>query len=97
MFAFAPITEDSMGKTATGRARMEPEVKDEAERILGESGLSASEAMGMFYREVILHHGLPFPMHNFNEMTRTVLKKSEQGMEVAPFDSTEALFEDLGI
>jgi DNA-damage-inducible protein J len=86
-----------MGKTATARARMEPEVKEEAERILEECGLSASEAIGMFYRQVILHHGLPFPVQNFNEQTRTVLKKSDRGVEVTRFDSAEALFEDLGI
>jgi DNA-damage-inducible protein J len=86
-----------MGKTATARARMEPEVKDEAERILEECGLSASEAIGMFYRQVILHHGLPFSVQNFNEETRKVLKASEQGLEVTRFDSSEALFEDLGI
>lgn len=86
-----------MGKTATARARMEPEVKDEAEKILEECGLSASEAIGMFYRQVILHHGLPFAVQNFNEETRTVLKKSELGVEVTRFDSAEALFEDLGI
>ncbi|HKJ92672.1 MAG TPA: type II toxin-antitoxin system RelB/DinJ family antitoxin [Longimicrobiales bacterium] len=86
-----------MGKTATARARLEPEIKEEAEKILGECGLSASEAIGMFYRQVILRHGLPFPVQNFNEETRTVLRQSEKGLDVARFDSAEALFEDLGI
>jgi DNA-damage-inducible protein J len=89
--------EDSMGKTATARARMEPEIKEEAERILEECGLSASEAIGLFYRQVILRNGIPFPVQNFNEETRTVLRKSERGIEVARFDSAEALFVDLGI
>jgi DNA-damage-inducible protein J len=86
-----------MGKTATARARMEPEIKEEAERILEECGLSASEAIGLFYRQVILRNGVPFPVQNFNEETRTVLRKREQGIEVARFDSAEALFEELGI
>lgn len=86
-----------MAKSATARARMEPEVKSEAERILEECGLSASEAISLFYHQVILHNGLPFPVQNFNETTRTVLRKSEQGLEVTRFDSAEALFEDLGI
>lgn len=86
-----------MGKTATARARMEPEIKEEAEKILEECGLSASDAIGLFYRQVILRHGLPFPVQNFNEETRTVLKKSERGLEVTRFDSAAALFEDLGL
>ena len=71
-------------------------MKDEAERILEECGLSASEAIGLLYRQVILHHGIPFPVQNFNAETRTALRKSEQGLEDARFDSTEALFDDLG-
>lgn len=86
-----------MGKTATARARIEPDVKEEAERILDECGLTASEAIGLFYRQVILRHGLPFPVQNFNDGTRKVLRKSERGVEVRRFDSAEALFEDLGI
>jgi len=38
-----------------------------------------------------------FPVQSFNEETRSVLRKSEHGLEVARFDSAEALFEDLGI
>lgn len=86
-----------MGKTSTARARMEPEIKEEAEKILAECGLSASEAIGMFYRQVILRQGLPFSVRNFNEETRTVLRKSERGLEVTRFDTADALLEDLGI
>lgn len=86
-----------MSKTATARARIEPEIKEEAERILEECGLSASEAIGLFYRQVILSHGIPFPVHNFNAETRTILRNSERGIEVKRFGSAEALFEDLGI
>lgn len=86
-----------MSKSATARARMEPEVKEKAEKILEECGLSASEAIGLFYRQVILHHGLPFPVQNFNEETRMALRKSEQGIEITRFETAEGLFEDLGI
>jgi DNA-damage-inducible protein J len=85
-----------MSKTATARARVEPEVKEEAERIFGDCGLSASQAIGLFYRQVILERGLPFPIKSFNEETRRVLRESERGVEVQQFDSEEALFEDLG-
>ncbi len=86
-----------MVRTSTARARIEPEVKEEAERILEECGLSASQGINLFYRQVILHHGLPFSVQNFNEETRKVLKASEGGVDVVRFDSAAALFEDLGI
>lgn len=97
IMAVASKRKETMGKTATARARLEPQVKQEAEKILDECGVTASEAIGLFYRQVILHHGLPFEVKNFNEETGRVLRKSEAGVGVTRFDSAEALFEDLGI
>lgn len=86
-----------MSKSGTARARIEPEVKREAEQILGDCGLSASQAIGLFYRQVILERGMPFSIKSFNEDTRRVLRNSEKGVEVEQFESADALFEDLGI
>lgn len=86
-----------MNKTTTARARIEPELKEEAERILRDCGLTASQAIGLFYRQVILERGMPFPIRSFNEETRRVLRNSEDGIEVEQFESAEALFEDLGM
>jgi DNA-damage-inducible protein J len=86
-----------MAKSATARARVEPEVKREAEKILNECGLSASQAINLFYRQVILERGMPFQIRSFNEATRRVLKNSEKGVEIEQFESADALFEDLGI
>ncbi|MDY6268283.1 MAG: type II toxin-antitoxin system RelB/DinJ family antitoxin [Selenomonadaceae bacterium] len=47
-------------KTATLYARMEPEVKEEAEHILAALGMSASNAITLFYKQIILQRGLPF-------------------------------------
>lgn len=87
----------TMNKTATARARIEPEIKEEAEKILSDCGLSASQAISLFYRQVILERGLPFPIKRFNAETRRVLKSSERGIGVDQFESADALFEDLGI
>ncbi len=47
-------------KSSTIRARVEPALKEQAERILSELGLNATEAITLFYRQVALHKGLPF-------------------------------------
>jgi DNA-damage-inducible protein J len=49
-----------MAKTETIRARVEPELKREAEAVLKALGLNASEAITLFYRQVALRRGLPF-------------------------------------
>lgn len=50
-------------KTANVYARIEPEVKDQAESILASLGIPASNAINMFYKQIILHRGLPFAVH----------------------------------
>lgn len=47
-------------KTATLYARIEPDVKEQAESILSELGIPASNAINMFYKQIIMHRGLPF-------------------------------------
>jgi DNA-damage-inducible protein J len=47
-------------KTANVVARVEPEIKEQAEGIMEKLGLSASTAINMFYRQVIYWNGMPF-------------------------------------
>ena len=49
-----------MAKTANLYARIEPDVKEQAESILTALGIPASNAINMFYKQVVLHRGLPF-------------------------------------
>ena len=41
-------------------ARVEPEVKEQAEAILASLGITASSGINMFYRQIIHWNGLPF-------------------------------------
>lgn len=41
-------------------ARIEPDAKEQAESILSVLGISASNAINMFYKQIILNRGLPF-------------------------------------
>lgn len=47
-------------KSANLYARIEPDVKEQAERILSALGIPASNAINMFYKQIILNRGLPF-------------------------------------
>ncbi|WP_288815681.1 type II toxin-antitoxin system RelB/DinJ family antitoxin [uncultured Varibaculum sp.] len=49
-----------MAKTANLYARIEPELKEQAEHILNSLGLPPSSAITMFYKQVVLQQGLPF-------------------------------------
>jgi DNA-damage-inducible protein J len=47
-------------KSANVTARVEPEIKNRAEEILSSLGISASTAINMFYRQIVLWNGMPF-------------------------------------
>ena len=47
-------------KTSNLYARIEPDVKEEAESILAALGIPASNAINMFYKQIILNRGIPF-------------------------------------
>lgn len=47
-------------KSANLYARIEPDVKEQAESILAALGIPASNAINMFYKQIILHRGIPF-------------------------------------
>ena len=49
-----------MAKSANLYARIEPDVKEQAEGILASLGIPVSNAINMYYKQIILHRGIPF-------------------------------------
>ena len=86
----------SVLKTATARARIRPEIKEEAENILHNLGLSISTAFDLYYRQIILNHGLPFDVRIPNETTLKAVQDSRKG-HGKKFKNVQELFKDLGV
>ncbi|MCD8116412.1 MAG: type II toxin-antitoxin system RelB/DinJ family antitoxin [Oscillospiraceae bacterium] len=51
-----------MARTSNIFARVEPDLKEQAEQILGELGIPMSNAVSMFLKQVVLQRGIPFEM-----------------------------------
>lgn len=49
-----------MAKTSSMHIRIEPEVKKEVERILSNLGMTSTEAINIYLRQIILNSGIPF-------------------------------------
>ena len=49
-------------KTATVNVRIQENVKVEAEAILKKLGLTRATAIDLFYRQIIMHNGISFPL-----------------------------------
>jgi len=81
-------------KKATAKAEIDLEVKRQAEDILQNLGLSVSNSIELFYRQVVAQRGLPFDLQVPNEKTMKAIRDSRAGKGKS-FSTTQELFKDL--
>lgn len=87
-----------MASTTNLNIRVDVDLKRQAERIFSELGLNLSAAMNIFLKSAVRYGGIPFEMRleEPNEITIQALEDVEAGRNLhGPFDSVEALLEDL--
>lgn len=84
-----------MNRTATVRARVEPGLKDDVEKLLHRLGVTTTEAITMFYSQIRLRQGLPFPVEVPNATTRKTFEATDRGEDLNTFDSLDKMFEAL--
>lgn len=85
-------------KTASVHARVQPELKRKAEAVFEELGLSTSQAITLFLRQVEMQRGLPFELRVPNRETRAAMREVFENRDVLTrYESAEEMFDDLGI
>lgn len=84
-----------MPKTATVRARVEPDLKAEAEAVLGELGLNPTAAITMYYEQIVKRHAIPFEVRLPNATTRRAMRDAETGRGVTRTRNTAELLRQL--
>ncbi len=76
------------------RSRIEPELKDEAQAVLGRVGLNISDAIRLFLRQVVVARGLPFEVREIpNAATRAAMLEARQTR--ARYGTAKDLFDEL--
>ena len=66
---------------ATVTARVDENVKKEAETLFKKMGLNMSTAMNLFLKKCILEQGIPFELKVPNKETRKVLDEVEKVLD----------------
>ncbi len=84
-----------MAKTETVRARVEPELKRDAEAVLSALGLSTSEAITLFLRQVTLRRGLPFAVQIPNQETREAIAEVRDGTDLETYATVEEWADEM--
>lgn len=80
--------------------RVEPELKEQAAALFKSLGMDLSTATGIFYRQALRYHGLPFDVRidEPNEETYAAMEEAEQMLRdsnTKRFSSVEDLFAEL--
>jgi len=86
-----------MPKTSTVHARIEPDLKNEAEDLFRELGLSTTQAITLFYKQVQLRKGLPFDVILPNKATRKTFEDTDAGRNLIVCGDEDDMFNKLGV
>ncbi len=84
-----------MSKTSTIQARISPELKKKAQKILRMLNLSMSEAISLYLTQVTLHRGIPFDIKIPNDLTLKTIKGIEKDEDLHEVSSVDELFQEL--
>ena len=90
-----------MAKTSSMHIRVEPKVKEEVEKILSSLGMTSTEAINIYLRQIILTSGIPFEIKTpqfSNEMLEAIKEADEimKNPDAYPsYNSVEELMEAL--
>ena len=86
-----------MKKSATIRARVEPELKEEVEKIFRDLGLTTTEAITLFYHQVKARKGIPFEVAMPNDTTLETARKTDAGEGLNEYASLDEFKKKMGI
>jgi len=84
-----------MPKTAVIQARIDPEVKEKAQKVFDALHISMSEAISVYLTQVALQRAIPFQIRIPNEITLAALGEAEDKRDLHSAKSVDSLFEEL--
>ena len=95
-----------MAKSSNLYIRIEPEVKEQAEKVFDSLGISMSNAVGLFLKQVVINQGIPFELKlapanikSVDTMTEaefnTEMEKGYADYLAGKGRSTEGVFADI--
>jgi len=87
-----------MGKTANLNIRIDPNTKDQAEKLFSNFGLTVSDAVNMFIHQSIIYGGIPFAvkMDTPNAVTLAAMQEADEIAKSSKgYDNVEDMLREL--
>ena len=82
-------------KTVNVTLRVDKELKEQADALFEDMGLSLNAACRMFLKRAVMEQRIPFEVRRIDRKTLKALAEAEQGKNVSgSFDSVDKLMEE---
>lgn len=82
-----------MTRSAVIHARIDPSTKEATERILNSLGLTPTEAIRLFYRQIAMRGEFPLELRVPNRITAKALHRADLGQDSETFSDLQSLYD----
>lgn len=82
-----------MAQSAVIHARIDPSTKEATERILDSLGLTPTEAIRLFYRQIAMRGEFPLELRVPNSITAEALHRADLGQDTEVFTDVKSLYD----
>ncbi len=86
-----------MAKTTTISVRMDAELKKDAESILISLGLTPSQAINVFYKQITFQNGLPFSIKLPEKELNAASLNAMEEKKINEYENPSELYDELKI
>jgi DNA-damage-inducible protein J len=81
-----------MSQSAVIHARIDQATKTATEKVLDTLGMTPTEAIRLFYRQIAIRKSFPLELHVPNKLTASVLEKSNNNQDIETFETAADLY-----
>lgn len=81
-----------MSQSAVVHARIDQATKTATEKVLDTLGMTPTEAIRLFYRQIAIRKSFPLELHVPNKLTASVLAKSDKNQDIETFETASELY-----
>ena len=86
-----------MTKTAAVTIRLDPKLKNDAQNVFDDLGITTTQAISMFLKQVSLRKGMPFPVEIPNNETLRAMEDAMNRRNLKTFDNASSAIDSLGL
>ena len=77
------------------QARIDPALKRNAEKVFEKLGMTTTEAVRLFFKQVELYQGLPFSVNLPNKTTLKAIQDADENRNMSRYESFDDILSEI--